>query len=154
MTVAPIVRSVHVGVPPQRAFTLFTGHMGRWWHEGHHIAPKPFAEILIEPQVGGRWYERDADGGETQWGKVLAWDPPHRLLLAWQLRADFSYDPDFLTELELMFEPAEGGTQVTLTHRDLHKFGEAAERLGPAMNEGWGMLLGLYQGYIEKEETA
>lgn len=151
MTIAPIIRTVQVAVPPQRAFDLFAGHMGRWWHETHHIAARPFADIVVEPCEGGRWYERDAEGGETQWGKVLDWDPPHRLLLGWQLRSDFSFDPDFLTELELRFEPAEGGTQVTLEHRDLHLFGEAAGRMGPAMDEGWGMLLGLYRDYLAKE---
>jgi uncharacterized protein YndB with AHSA1/START domain len=154
MTVAPIHRSVHVAVPPQRAFDLFTGHMGRWWHAGHHIAPKPFTDILIEPGPGGRWYERDEDGAETQWGKVLEWNPPQRVLLAWQLNAEFAYDPDFLTELELAFEAEGGGTRVTLTHRDLHRFGDSAAKLQAGMDEGWGLLLGLYRTHANEEKAA
>lgn len=154
MTIAPIRHSIHVAVPPQRAFELFTGHMGRWWHPGHHIAPKPFIDIVIEPGPGGRWYERDADGVETPWGKVLEWSPPERVLLAWQLDAEFRYDPDFLTELELAFTPAEGGTRVTLIHRDLERFGDSAAKLQAGMDEGWGMLVGLYQIYANKEIAA
>lgn len=144
MTIAPIVQTVTVSVPPQRAFDLFTGRMGDWWMAEHHIAPNPFVAILIEPRTGGRWFERDAEGGECQWGKVLDWDPPRRVLLAWQLKSDFSYDPDFETELEIAFEAVDGGTRVTLTHGDLHKFGAVAAQLAEGMSAGWGQLLAGY----------
>ncbi len=144
MTIAPINQSVTVAVPPQRAFELFTGRMGDWWMASHHIAEKPFVAIEIEPRAGGRWYERDADGGTCEWGKVLDWDPPHRVLLAWQLKADFSYDPDFVTELEIAFAAEGTGTRVTLTHSDLHKFGEVAPKVVAGMTEGWAALLGEY----------
>lgn len=149
MTIAPIVRTVTVAVPPSQAFDLFTGRMGDWWHAEHHIGEKPFVSIDIEPRVGGRWFERDADGGECPWGKVIDWDPPRRVLLAWQLKADFSYDPEFVTELEIAFAPDGEGTRVTLTHGDLHKFGEAATALSAAMGEGWAMLLAGYVAYTE-----
>jgi len=144
MTIAPIVQTVTVAVPPERAFELFTGRMGDWWMAEHHIGEKPFVAIDIEPRVGGRWFERDADGGECQWGKVLDWDPPRRVLLAWQLNSEFSYDPDFETELEIAFVAEGSGTCVTLTHGDLHKFGGAAAQLAEGMNQGWGQLLGAY----------
>jgi uncharacterized protein YndB with AHSA1/START domain len=146
MTIAPIVQTVTVAVAPRRAFELFTGRMGDWWLASHHIAEKPFVAIVIEPRAGGRWFERDADGGECPWGKVLVWDPPRRVLLAWQLKSDFSYDPDFVTELEIAFEPDGNGTRVTLTHNDLHKFGDAAPRVVAGMNEGWALLLG---GFVD-----
>lgn len=151
MTIAPVVRTIEVAVSPQRAFDLFAGHMGKWWHEGHHIAAQPFADIVVERREGGRWYEVDADGTETDWGKVLEWGPPGRLVLAWQLRADFTYDPDFQNEVELTFAPAEGGTLVTLTHHNLHRFGDAAAAMAPSLSEGWGMLLGLYATHAEEE---
>lgn len=147
MTIAPIIQSVTVAVPPQRAFDLFTGRMGDWWMASHHIGEKPFAAIVIEPHAGGRWYERDADGGECPWGKVLDWDPPRRVLLAWQLKADFSFDPEFVTELEIAFAPQGDGTQVTLMHRDLHKFGDVAPQVVAGMNEGWAALLGGYAAF-------
>lgn len=144
MTIAPIIQSVTIAVPPQRAFDLFTRRMGDWWMASHHIAEKPFVAIEIEPREGGRWFERDAEGGECPWGKVLAWDPPKRVLLAWQLKGDFSYDPDFVTELEIVFVPDGTGTRVTLTHKDLHKFGEGAARVVSGMTEGWAALLGCF----------
>ena len=147
MTIAPIIQSVTVAVPPRRAFDLFTGRMGEWWHNEHHIGEKPFAAIEIEPRTGGRWFERDADGSESPWGKVLDWDPPHRVVLAWQLTGDFRYDADFVTELEIGFEPADGGTRVTLTHRDLHLFGASAASMLRAMTDGWAMLLAGYAAY-------
>jgi uncharacterized protein YndB with AHSA1/START domain len=154
MSIAPVVRSVQVAVSPARAFELFTGQMGRWWPASHHIAPKPFAAITIEPHVGGRWYEADAEGGECPWGKVLEWDPPHRALLGWQLNAKFEYDPDFLTEVELAFTAHEGGTLVTLTHHNMERFGETAAQLATGMGEGWGKIIGEFQTLANEEKTA
>ena len=75
MTIAPIVRSVAVKAPPARAFELFTSQMAGWWPKGRTIGKNPHVEIVMRPQVGGEWFERDADGAETRWGKVLAWEP-------------------------------------------------------------------------------
>lgn len=144
MTIAPIVQSVTVKLPPERAFQVFAGRMGEWWAASHHIAPKPFAAIVVEPQAGGRWFERDAEGAECEWGKVLVWDPPARLVLGWQLTAEFQHDPEFLTEVEVTFEAEGNGTRVTLTHDQLERFGAAAHTLIESMDQGWGMLLGLY----------
>ena len=109
MTVAPIVKSVSVPLPPARCFTLFTSHMDRWWKPDMHIAATPYRTIVIEPHAEGRWFEVDEDGHETQWGRVLAWEPPHRLLLGWQLNARFQFDPDFLTEVESVLPGRSGG---------------------------------------------
>jgi uncharacterized protein YndB with AHSA1/START domain len=97
---------------------------------------------VVEPHPEGRWYERDAEGVETPWGKVLAWEPPGRALLAWQLNGQWTYDPDLVTELELTFEalPA-GGTKVTLEHRNLERLGPTAALLAEQLGNGWpGML--------------
>src|SRR5262245_42470555 len=109
MTIAPIVQTVRVKAAPQRAFDLFTGRMGDWWPKGGTLSKTPHSAIVIEPHEGGAWFERDADGNETKWGKVLAWEPPSRLLLAWQIGCDFGYDPSLLSEVELTFTPAEAG---------------------------------------------
>ncbi len=117
--------------------------MGSWWPAGRTVAKKPHVEIVIEPREGGRWYEIDADGAETDWGKVLAWEPPGRLLLAWQLGPSWTYDPAFVTELELTFAPAGSGSSVTLEHRDLERFGTEAANRRAQLDGGWpGMLEG------------
>ncbi len=115
MSIAPIVQSVTVPVPPDRAFAMFTGSMGRWWQPGKTIGKQPHVAIVIEPRAGGRWFEQDADGNQTDWGHVLAWEPPGLVLLAWQLNASFDYDPELVTEVEITFSPAGDSTRVTLS---------------------------------------
>jgi uncharacterized protein YndB with AHSA1/START domain len=151
MTIAPIVKSVSVAVPPERAFALFAGDIGRWWAPSMHIAPEPFTEIVIEPHAGGRWFERDAAGAECEWGKVLAWEPPGRLLLAWQLDAGFAFDPALITEVEVVFEPEGTGSRVTLTHRNLERFGPSAEKIASQLAGGWPGLVERFATFIEEK---
>jgi uncharacterized protein YndB with AHSA1/START domain len=115
MTVAPVVKSVSVKAAPKRVFELFTTEMGRWWPPHLQIGKSPFVAIMVEPRHGGRWFERDAEGAECEWGKVLVWEPPTRVLLGWQLNSRFAYDPEFLTEVELTFVPAAGGGSIVTT---------------------------------------
>ncbi len=151
MTIAPISRSIHVAVPLDRAFRIFTSRMGDWWAATHHIAIEPFTAIVVEPQAGGRWFERDAAGNECPWGQVLEWEPPHRVVLGWQLTAEFKYDPDFLTEVEVTFVEDGSGTLVTLTHKQLERFGDMAKTMAEGVTEGWGLLLGLFRDFADKE---
>ena len=147
--IAPIVRTVQVKAPPARAFELFTAHMAKWW--GKAIGKNPAVDVVIEPRVGGRWYQRDAEGNETQWGKVLAWQPPARLLLAWQINCEWGYDPALLTELELTFAPAEGGgTVVRLEHRNLERFGVDARGHAERLGGGWPKKLGTFAAYVDR----
>ena len=129
-TVSPITREVVVPVTPERAFEFFTAHMTEWWPPEHHLGPSPIAEILIEPEQGGRWYTRHEDGSETMTGFVAAWEPPERLVVTWQIGADWRYHADLRTIVELRFT-AEGAdrTRVRLEHRELENFGEQAEKM-------------------------
>jgi uncharacterized protein YndB with AHSA1/START domain len=103
---------------------------------------------VIEPHAGGRWYERDEGGKETQWGRVLAWEPPQRVLLAWQINSQWRYDPGLSTELELIFEAqAGGGTRVTLEHRNLERFGADAEAHAQKIRGGWPAVVGHFAAY-------
>jgi len=137
VTIAPIVQSAVVDVPPARAFSLFAELMGEWWARGKTVGNKPHEAIVIEPMPGGRWFERDADGNETMWGNVIEWAPPHRLLLAWRLGPDFAYDPKLETELEITFEPEGDGTRVTLEHRHLERLGARAREIAEKLGNGW-----------------
>jgi uncharacterized protein YndB with AHSA1/START domain len=148
--IAPVVRRVTVKASPERAFQLFARQMGRWWPTGQTIGKSPHVEIVIEPRAGGRWFERDAQGAETEWGKVLAWEPPARLLLGWQLNSRFAYDPELLTEVELTFAPAASrGATVTLEHRNLERFGDDAEKLAGQLGSGWPKHLGEFAAYAD-----
>ena len=154
MTIAPVVKSVTVKTTPERAFELFTGQMARWWPVGQTVGKSPHVAIVVEPSTGGRWFERDAEGVETNWGKVLAWEPPTRLLLGWQLDSRFAYDPEFLTEVELTFAPAAGGGAiVTLEHRNLERFGDDAEKVAAQIDVGWPRHLAEFAGYADAHSS-
>jgi uncharacterized protein YndB with AHSA1/START domain len=147
ITPAPIRKTVRVRAPREKAFRVFLAGMGSWWPKGHSLLGSPQADVIVEPRVGGRWYEVGEDGSEYLWGRVLAWDEPERVLLAWQLNAEWRYDPDFETEVEIRFRPDGDGTIVEFEHRKLEAYGRTA-RDGQLMDmeEGWGAIL---DGYAE-----
>src|SRR6266508_4594505 len=89
VTVAPVRKSISVAAAPDRAFHVFTAGMSRWWIKNHSINKSPIKDIVIEPRAGGRWYERGEDGSTCDWGRVLSWEPPTRLLLSWEITADW-----------------------------------------------------------------
>ena len=150
MTIAPILKTVQLKITPERAFEMFTRHIGRWWPAGMTIGAAPAVDIVIEPQTGGRWFERDASGAETQWGRVMDWSPPHRLLLAWQIGEGWKFDPDLETELELAFHPQDGGCKVTMEHRHLERLGAGAASMAQMLGGGWP---GIIDGYAAFAET-
>ena len=144
---APVRKSVTVKAPPEKAFKVFTAGVGRWWPKTHHIGAAEPETVVIEPKVGGRWYERGLDGVECEIGKVLVWDPPARLVLGWQLTPDWKFDPDLVTEVEVRFTPeGDGATRVELEHRNLERFGDRAETVRSQIDapNGWGGLLQLF----------
>jgi uncharacterized protein YndB with AHSA1/START domain len=153
MTVRPIKKEIEVKAPPARAFAVFTERMFDWWPKEHTIAPGPRENVIIEGHVGGRWFERAVDGSETDWGKVLAWEPPRRLLLSWQINAQWKCDPDFVTEVELLFRPHGTGTIVSLEHRDLERFGTDAAGLIEQLRNGWPKILELYGSLADQDES-
>ncbi len=144
---APVRRTIVVATPPARAFEVFTDRIGRWWPKSHHVGAAEPQDVVIEPRADGRWFERAADGTECQVGRVLVWDPPQHLVLAWQLTADWKFDPDLITEVEVRFIPeGEAATRVELEHRDLERFGERAGQVREAIDapRGWTAILELY----------
>lgn len=143
-TIQPIRKHVTVQATPASAFEVFTARMTRWWNPTYSIGGQPFAAVVIEPREGGRWYERDAQGAECEWGRVVAWEPPERLVLDWQISGDWRPDSTVHTELEIRFV-AEGPTttRVELEHRDLEALGAQAEAMRAAFDspDGWAGLL-------------
>ena len=101
---------------------------------------------VIEPRAGGRWYEVCEDGSQCDWGKVLVWEPPASLVLAWQLDAQFQYDPNLLTEVEVRFTAEGATTRVDLEHRNLERFGPDAEKMRTSIDspKGWPDILRQY----------
>ena len=143
---APVRKSVHVNASPEHAFDTFANGIGRWWPKTHKIGPAELDRPVIEPKPGGRWYELDVDGSKCEIGKVLAWEPPARQVLIWQLTPEFTYDPDLITEVEVTFTPEGSGTRVDLEHRHLERVGEKADALRESVSGpgGWPALLQLF----------
>ena len=143
---APVRRTLTVTAPPARAFEVFTAKIGLWWPKSHHVSAVEPETVVIEPRSGGRWYERAPDGVECDIGKVLAWEPPARLLLAWQLDANFRYQADLVTEVEVRFVAEGAATRVEFEHRNLERLGEHAEKVRGQISApaGWPAILDLY----------
>jgi uncharacterized protein YndB with AHSA1/START domain len=141
-----VKHTLSVDAPIERAFAVFTDGFGRWWPASHHIGRTDMIDAVIEPRSGGRWYERNADGSECDWGHVIAWEPPGRVLLAWQLDADWRYDPELITEVEVRFDADGERTRVTLEHRHLERMGARADEVRRAIDspEGWRGILTRY----------
>lgn len=145
----PVVRTVRVNAEPKRAFEIFVGSIGKWWPADHHIGETAFSNIVIEPKTGGRFYEVGQDGAECEWGRVLAYEPGERLVLAWQLNADWDYDPDFGSEVHVLFTSAGDQTEVRLEHRNLEAYGERAPEIVASIGSenGW---TGILQSFLEQ----
>lgn len=145
---AAICKSFTVRATPEKAFEVFTAGFNSWWPKTHTIGPAPLKEGVIEPKAGGRWYGVNADDSVSEWGDVLVWDPPGRLVLAWRISGEWSYDPKLLTEVEIRFTAArDGETRVDFEHRDLDRLGEGAavDQLRTSMDRGWGLILDNFQ---------
>jgi Activator of Hsp90 ATPase homolog 1-like protein len=152
MSVAPVRKEIVVEASQARAFRVFTEEHGAWWPlASHHIGEKAAETAIIEPRAGGRWFEQDAEGNETDWGHVLAWEPPGLVLLAWQLNASFDYDPELVTEVEITFTPVDDSTRVMLTHGKLERFGDAADRVAAQLSGGWPTIMQRFADYSEEQ---
>jgi len=136
--------SITVAAPQEKAFAVFTEGFDRWWPRSHKIGPEALEQAVLEGREGGRWYERDTDGSECEWGKVLVWEPPSRLVLAWQITGEWAYDADLLTEVEVTFV-ADGPnrTVVEVQHRGLEAYGDQEDEMRRQFNSpgGWSSLL-------------
>jgi uncharacterized protein YndB with AHSA1/START domain len=139
---------VIVQAPLEVAWSVFTEKMGTWWPLAHYKIGKAKAvDAVIEPRVGGRWYERGDDGSTCDWGSVLSWEPPSRLVLSWDINADWQYDPTLKTEIELRFvADGKNGTRVELEHRRLDRYGARRDEMRRIFDtEGdWGRLLEMF----------
>jgi uncharacterized protein YndB with AHSA1/START domain len=148
-----VQQRITVNAPPERAFEVFTGQIASWWPLAtYSIGAQPAVAAEIEPREGGRWFERAADGSTCDWGRVLTWEPPRRVVLSWEISGDWKHDPAFASEVEIRFEPeGAGATRVELEHRGIETYGERAEEMRGIFgsDNGWGGLLRAFAGAVE-----
>lgn len=149
---------VLVQAPQVLAWRVFTEGMGRWWPLGQYKIGKGNAvAAIVEPFAGGRWYERGEDGSTCDWGKVLTWEPPLRLVLSWDIGADWQYDPGLGTELEVRFlSEGEEMTRVELEHRRLDRYGARRDEMRAIFDKGgdWGRVLAMFADVASTERAA
>ena len=143
-----------VKAPAAVVWKVFTEEMGKWWPlAAYKIGKANAVDAVIEPRVGGRWYEQGEDGSTCDWGSVLVWEPPTRLVLSWDITADWQYDPALKTEIEVRFvADGENGTRVELEHRLLDRYGPRRDEMRAIFDkEGdWGRLLQAFAARAEE----
>src|SRR5215470_13288047 len=141
-------KRMNADAPPAVAWRVFTEQMGSWWPLAvYKIGKANAVDAIIEPRVGGRWYERGEDGSTCDWGSVLAWEPPSRLVLSWDINADWQHDPELKTEIEIRFVAVgEDATRVELEHRKLDRYGARRDEMRTIFDAtgDWGRLLGAF----------
>jgi uncharacterized protein YndB with AHSA1/START domain len=142
-------KTITVEAPQERAFAVFTEQIGSWWPlETKSIGSAKAQTATIEPHAGGRWFERGVDGSDCDWGRVVAYEPPDRVVLNWRISADWRHDPQINTEVEVRFiAESNERTRVELEHRGLREaYGEQAEQMQAIFDSpaGWADILGRY----------
>ena len=135
-----------VEAPQDRAFRVFTEQFDKIKPRDHNMLGVDIAESIFEPRAGGRVYDRGVDGSECQWGRVLAYEPPDRVVFSWDITPRWQIEPDLerTSEVEVRFVPETSGrTRVELEHRNLDRHGEGWEGLreGVAADQGWPLSL-------------
>jgi uncharacterized protein YndB with AHSA1/START domain len=141
-TVEAVKKNLVVTCNPERAFEVFTREIGSWWPlSKYSIGGDKITEVVFEEQVGGRIFERHSDGGEGEWGRVLAWEPPNRLVMSWYPGGT----PAEATELEVRFAVEGDGTKVELEHRGWEILGGRAAETRGSYDGGWAGVLAEFE---------
>lgn len=144
-----IQRTLTVPVSAARAFALFTAELASWWPAEYTWSQEVLETIAIEPGVNGRCYERGPHNFECDWGRVLAWEPPHRLVFTWQIspKREPEPNPAKASEVEVRFaSESPSSAQVQFEHRDLARHGDGADEYHSALDspQGWPYILDCY----------
>jgi uncharacterized protein YndB with AHSA1/START domain len=138
--------SIVVEAAIERAFSVFTEGIGTWFPPEYNLLDVAIAERVFEPRVGGRVYDRGEDGSECQWARVLAYDPPNRVVFSWDISPQWQIvsDPEKTSEVEVRFiSEAPGRTRVELEHRNLDRHGDGWEQVRDSVRSegGWPYAL-------------
>ena len=155
VTSTTVRRQVVVNAPIGEAFKVFTERFGDFKPREHNLLRSPIAETVFEPRVGGNIYDRAVDGTECRWARILAFDPPDRVVFSWDIspRWQIEANPELTSEVEVRFiSEAPGRTRVELEHRhiDRHGFGWESVRDGVDNDAGWPLYLQRYAALFDR----
>jgi uncharacterized protein YndB with AHSA1/START domain len=159
MTKAPCVtvrQQVIVNASIERAFAVFTQRFGDFKPREHNLLAVPIAETVFEPRVGGHIYDRGDDGSECRWARILAYDPPSRVVFSWDIGPTWQLEsnPDNASEVEVRFiAESPTRTRVELEHRHIDRHGPDWQSVsdGVGHDQGWPLYLDRYVGLFGKD---
>jgi uncharacterized protein YndB with AHSA1/START domain len=147
-----IRRVITVDAPIERAFSYFTDRFGDFKPREHNLLAVPIAETVFEARVGGFIIDRGEDGSECPWARILAYDPPHRVVFSWDIGPTWQLeaDPANASEVEVTFTADGASTRVELEHRHLDRHGPGWESLrdGVGNDQGWPLYLDRYTALV------
>jgi uncharacterized protein YndB with AHSA1/START domain len=137
-----VTTSIVVEAPIEKSFSVFTDDIGSWWTPGHHILQAELKEMVFEPRVGGHIVDRGVDGSECAWARILAYEPPNRVVFSWDVSLQWQLETDDsrTSEVEVRFiAESPSGTRVELEHRKLDRHGDGWEGMRDAVSspDGW-----------------
>jgi uncharacterized protein YndB with AHSA1/START domain len=149
--IAPVRKSIRVKASQARAFEVFTSGLGRWWPLDHGIGKTPRKAAIMETRPGGRWFELAEDGTETTVGKIIAWEPPRRFVMTWDINSEWKPDTKVSSEVEVRFVADGDATRVELEHRKFELMGaEGGEKMRKDVDGGWPMMLERFAAEAER----
>jgi uncharacterized protein YndB with AHSA1/START domain len=149
-------RQVVVNAPQAKAFAAFTERLGEFKPPEHNLLAAPIAETVFEPRAGGHIYDRAEDGSQCRWARVLAYEPPDRVVFSWDISPQWQIepDPDRTSEVEVRFVPeSPDRTRVELEHRHLDRHGPGWRPVadGVGGDQGWPLYLARYAALFGQE---
>jgi uncharacterized protein YndB with AHSA1/START domain len=150
--------SIVVDAPVEDAFAVFTEDMDSWWPKEHHVLEAPLARMVFEPRVGGAIYDVGTDGSECRWARVLAYEPPRRIVFSWDINLQWQIetDPAKTSEVEVRFVADGARTRVEVEHRHLDRVGDGWEGMRDAVGSdgGWKVGLQAFAQRLSKDKVA
>jgi uncharacterized protein YndB with AHSA1/START domain len=154
MTQTAVNRSVVIDAPVEHAFKVFTERFGDFKPPEHNLLGAPIAETVFEARVGGHIYDRAEDGRECRWARVLAYEPPSRVVFSWDIGVRWQIEADTAnaSEVEVRFiEESPSRTRVELEHRHIDRHGPGWESLAEAVenDQGWPLYLDRYTALFD-----
>jgi uncharacterized protein YndB with AHSA1/START domain len=152
---ATVRKQIVVDAPIERAFTVFTDRFGDFKPREHNLLAAPIAATLVEPRVGGNIVDRASDGSECRWARILAFDPPNRLVFSWDISPQWTIetDPARTSEVEVRFyAESPTRTRVELEHRHIDRHGPGWQSVTYGVDgpEGWPLYLDRYAALVKE----
>jgi uncharacterized protein YndB with AHSA1/START domain len=140
----PIVIEFELNTTADHAFATWTEKCTLWWPRSHTMSDADGFEVVFEPFVGGRIFERGGDGEEYEWGELTEWDPPHRLAYQWHI----FLERDRATEVSVTFTPLETGTLVRLENGGFEVFGDTGQERQDRVGAAWTGIIQHYRDTV------